>query len=213
MLPVRLGGLRRCRSAASIASFIRRIAEVAWLGRRCGGASSPCEVFLPASKAALLRAASALKGALRGLYGLLRRELVEFMGAGARRARAFVTESALAAASGRTSVVRNAWIAEAIRRYLPNLRFTFRPRFSPYLEPFGVSVYRRGTQLGRLAFASTRELVDTLVHEELHHRWWSRGIKEAHHVGQLAARFELTLERYKRYVSYVNRKLGLPSLW
>ena len=138
-----------------IASFVRRIARGGLRAALRRGVFA-LRGLLPASKAALLRAASALKGALRGLYGLLRRELVEFMGAGARRARAFVTESALAAASGRTSVVRNAWIAEAIRRYLPNLRFTFRPRFSPYLEPFGVSVYRRGTQLGRLAFAATR---------------------------------------------------------
>ncbi|MCP3143129.1 RHS repeat-associated core domain-containing protein [Pyxidicoccus xibeiensis] len=98
--------------------------------------------------------------------------------------------------TGRTGVVRNAMIRETIGRYLPNLRLTFYPRFNPLLSRFGISLKDTGTQIGPHAFKSRRELIDTIVHEELHHRWWSRGIFGHHANKALEAKFEETVRRY-----------------
>jgi len=38
-----------------------------------------------------------------------------------------------------------------------------------------------GAQIGRNAFQSRQHLRDTIVHEELHHRWWKKGRNGFHH--------------------------------
>jgi len=42
------------------------------------------------------------------------------------------------------------------------------------------------------------EIVSTMVHEELHHRWWQRGIYGHHANPVLDERFEATVQRFMR---------------
>jgi RHS repeat-associated protein len=118
-------------------------------------------------------------------------EIEEFAGGRpASTTRAFVHD--LSNVTGRGAYVRNRMIDTVIKKDLPGLRLTYRPQYNPFLEPVGVSSLGNGTQLGKLAFSSRLELIDTIVHEELHHRWWARGILGSHH-GPL---FDATIERY-----------------
>jgi hypothetical protein len=55
-----------------------------------------------------------------------------------------------------------------------------------------------GTQIGSKAFGSQRLLIETLLHEELHHRWWRRGVYDRHANPVLDAQFEATIQRYLR---------------
>ncbi|WNG16934.1 RHS repeat-associated core domain-containing protein [Cystobacter fuscus] len=99
--------------------------------------------------------------------------------------------------SGRSAQVRNAWIQEILKKDIPNVRMTHVPQYNPFLSPFALAVQRKGTQIGKRSFASRRELIDTIVHEELHHRWWSRGIY-GHHSPALDDKFSATVKRYMR---------------
>jgi hypothetical protein len=94
--------------------------------------------------------------------------------------------------------VRNATIQERIARDLPSLKLTFTPEYNPFLKgALGIAKEGEGVQLGRSAFNSDRQLVETIVHEELHHRWWARGLTD-HHSLELDQRFEATVARYMR---------------
>ena len=100
--------------------------------------------------------------------------------------------------TGKTATVRNQWIRETMRRDLPNVRFTYTPQYNPFLESFGIAERGAGTQIGPRAFGSRSELIDTLIHEELHHRWWGRGILGHHSTPLLDERFNAVIERYKK---------------
>jgi len=50
-------------------------------------------------------------------------------------------------------------------------------------------------------FSSRDDLRDSIIHEELHHRWWERGEQSPHHSSDYVAepeKFYTTIERYKR---------------
>ena len=101
--------------------------------------------------------------------------------------------------TGRTASVRNAWIQGTMERDLPGVRFTHTPQYSPFIKQgFGVAQEGAGTQIGAKAFESQPQLIETLVHEELHHRWWQRGIYNHHADPVLDARFEAIIARYMR---------------
>jgi RHS repeat-associated protein len=101
--------------------------------------------------------------------------------------------------TGRTAAVRNAWIQETMERELAGVKFTHPPKYSPFIRRgFGVAQEGAGTQVGSKAFKSQRQLVETLVHEELHHRWWARGVY-GHHAGPVSeAKFEQIVQRFLR---------------
>jgi RHS repeat-associated protein len=120
----------------------------------------------------------------------------EFSGAtGATKTRDFIPD--LRQVTGKTAEVRNRWIDTTIRNDLPNIRFTHVPRYNPYLEPIGIAQRGSGTQIGKGAFTTKRNLIDTLIHEELHHRWWARGILN-HHSPTLDPKFQAIIDRYLR---------------
>ncbi|WP_157770516.1 hypothetical protein [Corallococcus macrosporus] len=52
--------------------------------------------------------------------------------------------------------------------------------------------------MGRGAFKSQRELIDTLVHEELHHRWFVRGVYGHHKNPVLDQKFPNVVNSYMR---------------
>ena len=87
-------------------------------------------------------------------------------------------------------MARNRAINAIIKEDFPNLKLTHKPVYSPFIRT-GVAEYREGTQLGKNTFSSRNELRDSIVHEELHHRWWKRGIFEAYHPVPGDPNFEL----------------------
>jgi RHS repeat-associated protein len=101
--------------------------------------------------------------------------------------------------TGRTTQVRNAWIDATIARDLPGINFTFRARYSPFLEgAFGIAKPFTGTQVSRTAFSSQYQLIDTLIHEEVHHRWFQRGIFNHHASPLLDSKLERTVNYYMK---------------
>jgi len=59
---------------------------------------------------------------------------------------------------------------------------SFPPRFSARLKFFGqATLQEKGisgkTLIGRRSLASKAELIDTIIHEELHHRIWKRAAR------------------------------------
>jgi hypothetical protein len=101
---------------------------------------------------------------------------------------------------------REKMIDSIMSNELQGLRLTFRPRYNPDLSPSytGISREGAGIQLGPAAFRSRFELAKTTVHEELHHRWWKRGIRGDHHP-------VFTL-RAQRFYGTVNRYLKLRGI-
>ncbi|MEH0544157.1 hypothetical protein QA802_13995 [Streptomyces sp. B21-105] len=61
----------------------------------------------------------------------------------------------------------------------PDLNFTHRPVYS-YGVNSGMAMPNVGTQIGFKRFASRALLRTTMVHEELHHRWFARGLTNHH---------------------------------
>lgn len=99
----------------------------------------------------------------------------------------WTSPEALEVVTGRTAAARNqairAVIADdlnAIPDVRPGMRLTFLPEYSPYART-GISDIAGGTQIGKNVFGSRYELRNTIIHEELHHRWWKRGIPTAEH--------------------------------
>lgn len=102
--------------------------------------------------------------------------------------------------TGRAASARNKAIGAVISEDLPNLRLTHVPEYSPFAK-FGVAKQGVGTQIGRKSFSSRNALRDSIVHEEVHHRWWSRGIKSPHHSPDTYVpdeRFYNVIRRYMR---------------
>ncbi|ROQ77021.1 RHS repeat-associated protein [Streptomyces sp. CEV 2-1] len=121
---------------------------------------------------------------------------VENQGAGSRN----IWTTDLSHVTGRTARSRNRAIDIMIRRDFPNLRFTHQPKYSPWVST-GIARRGTGTQIGKSRFGSSNDLRNTLVHEELHHRWFSRNLSGAHHPRNgsgNSARFYGIVERYMR---------------
>jgi hypothetical protein len=74
-----------------------------------------------------------------------------------------------------------AWIDHIIETdpALSNVELSYAPRYSGRLLAYGqASLEETGlpgyTSIGRPSLASRRELLDTIIHEEVHHRLWQR---------------------------------------
>jgi RHS repeat-associated protein len=98
---------------------------------------------------------------------------------------AWTSQQALQQVTGRTARQRKAAIDAILKEDLANVRMSHTPQYSPYArsgiasppgDPEGC-----GVQLGKTVFSSRKDLLSTVVHEELHHRWWQRGIPSNHH--------------------------------
>ncbi|MGW1552696.1 hypothetical protein [Streptomyces sp. NPDC002346] len=101
--------------------------------------------------------------------------------------------------TGKTAKSRNRAIDAMIQEDFPDLRFTHQPQYSPWVST-GLAKPNRGTQVGWKRFGSRDDLRTTLVHEELHHRWFARGVPGEHHPRDgsgNSARFYGTINRYK----------------
>lgn len=117
----------------------------------------------------------------------------EFMGSGTQQ---FVSD--LSHVTGKAAENRNRAIAASISEDLPNLNLTHTPQYNPWIS-HGVAQREAGTQIGRRSFESRAALRNTIVHEELHHRWWKRGILNHHPTGSAReAKFYETIRRYER---------------
>lgn len=100
--------------------------------------------------------------------------------------------------TGKGATVRNRAIDSIIKEDFPNLNLTHTPEYNPFLRT-GIAQEGAGTQIGKTNFSSRDSLRDVIVHEELHHRWWERGIYEHHPAGSAQeSRFYETIDRYKR---------------
>ncbi len=87
---------------------------------------------------------------------------------------------------------------------ISNVQFTVRPEYSPRLMvAFGKTILKRGevprVRIGPMAFVSRQELIDTLIHEEMHVRIALRESFRAH-----LLRSELVLE--ENYVERVTQR-------
>lgn len=100
--------------------------------------------------------------------------------------------------TGKVSVSRNRAIDAVIKEDFGGLNLTHTPQYSPFISQ-GVAMEGAGTHIGKNMFSSRAALRDTIVHEELHHRWWSRGLYNYHPAGSaLETKFYNTIERYNR---------------
>lgn len=108
--------------------------------------------------------------------------------------------SDLSHVTGKTAASRNRAIEAVIAEDFPSLRFTHQPVYSPWVST-GIARPNGGTQIGAESFVSRAELRDSLVHEELHHRWFSRGIpagtRHPRDGSGLSPRFYGIIARYK----------------
>lgn len=82
--------------------------------------------------------------------------------------------------TGKTARSGNRAIDAMIRRDFPDLNLTYRPQFSPWVRT-GIAKPYTGTHVGWTRFSSTNDLRNSIVHEELHHRWFARGVLGDHH--------------------------------
>lgn len=102
--------------------------------------------------------------------------------------------------TGKTAQARNRAIEAAIKKDFPDLKFTHTARYSPWVNT-GMAKPNSGTQIGFKPFESRLELRRTLVHEELHHRWFGQGNHADHHPRDgsgTSAKFYATVDRYLR---------------
>jgi len=147
-----------------------------------------------------VRAGGALKGLLRPSSGCA---------AGSCSGTAGLVENAggsspwtgdLSNVTGKAAAARNQAIDAVIAEDFADTRLTHRPQHSPFAAT-GVAKRGVGTQIGPKSFESRGALRDTIVHEELHHRWWERGIPSPHHAADAYVSDELfyeVLSEYKR---------------
>ncbi|WP_431313350.1 DNRLRE domain-containing protein [Streptomyces antnestii] len=108
--------------------------------------------------------------------------------------------SDLSHVTGKTASSRNRAIDAIIGEDFPDMQFTHHPQYSPWVST-GIAKKGLGTQVGWKPFVSRNELRNTLVHEELHHRWFARGVPGAHHPRDGSGnsdRFYGTVDRYMR---------------
>jgi hypothetical protein len=85
-----------------------------------------------------------------------------------------------------------------IKEDLPDMKFTHMPEYSPFVNS-GVAMKDMGTQIGFKRFSSRTDLRRVLVHEELHHRWFKRGVPgPLHHSNDYVPdeKFYKVIDRY-----------------
>jgi len=124
--------------------------------------------------------------------GVAKTPAVEFAGG----TQPFVAD--LSHVTGKAAVSRNRAIDAVIKEDFGGLNLTHKPQYSPFISQ-GVAMEGAGTHIGKNMFSSRAALRDTIVHEELHHRWWSRGVYNHHPAGSaLETKFYNTIERYNR---------------
>jgi RHS repeat-associated protein len=107
--------------------------------------------------------------------------------------------------TGKTSRNRNRAIQSIIKEDFPDLNLTYIPEYNPFIRT-GIAKINGGTQLGKNVFSSRSELRNTIVHEELHHRWWKRDMPRPHHSREFIPneKFYDTIERYERIRGWKN---------
>ena len=118
---------------------------------------------------------------------------------GSRDPQVFVPD--LSHVTGKGAAARNRAIRAAIAEDLTNLKLTAIPQYSPFIRTGIASQKHMQTQIGKRSFSSRRDLVDTIVHEELHLRWFKRGILSSHHPREESfhsSRFYQIVARYMR---------------
>jgi hypothetical protein len=100
--------------------------------------------------------------------------------------------------TGKGAQARNRAIDSIIREDFPSLNFIHKPQYNPFIRT-GIAQEGMGTQIGKMNFSSRSHLRNVIIHEELHHRWWARGIIDHHPVGSVRElRFYETIRRYER---------------
>lgn len=101
--------------------------------------------------------------------------------------------------TGKTAKSRNRAIDAMIRRDFPDLKLTHKPQYSPWVNT-GIAKNGLGTHIGHKRFSSSIDLRNSIVHEELHHRWFARGIPAGTHHPRDGSghskRFYATVNRY-----------------
>ncbi len=108
----------------------------------------------------------------------------------------FYTED-LSHVTGKAAKTRQKAIEAILKEDFPDLRLTFKPEYSPFIRT-GVAMRNTGTQIGKKMFVSRAELRDVIIHEELHHRLWKRGIINHHPRGTIQEKkFYELIRRYK----------------
>ena len=77
-----------------------------------------------------------------------------------------------------------AWIYKIVSQdaALKNVRISHPPKYSSQLRHFGLAIRTLSgsgarTLIGRKSLVSRAELIDTIIHEELHHRIWKRAMR------------------------------------
>jgi hypothetical protein len=99
---------------------------------------------------------------------------------------------------GKIAQQRQKAIDRIIKEDFSNLRLTYKPQYNPFMRTV-ITKPGKETQLGKNSFSSRSELRDTIIHDELHHRWWKRGIADHHPIGSgEKSKFYETIRRYKR---------------
>ena len=102
----------------------------------------------------------------------------------------------LSIVTGKGGQARNKAIDAIIKEDFYDLNLTYKPEYSPFIRT-GIAQEGLGTQIGKNMFLSRNDLRNTIIHEELHQRWWKQGIYDHHPVGtELEEKFYNTIERY-----------------
>jgi RHS repeat-associated protein len=176
------GGSRLVRAGAGLLRNANEAADIYGKGKSAydiaRGCGTPLDVlpFLP--------------GGRQSSHGLNPRN-IEFS---AKKPQKYVPD--LSHVTGKGAKSRQKAIDEIVKQDLSNLKLTKNPKYNPFI-PKGVAKRGEGTQIGKDSFSSRNQLRDSIVHEELHHRWWKRGIIDHHPLGsEKEARFYKTVDRY-----------------
>jgi hypothetical protein len=74
-----------------------------------------------------------------------------------------------------------AWVDHVVETHpaLSHVELSYPPRYSARLKSYGMATLEEpgvpgSTSIGRPSLVSRRELLDTIIHEETHHRLWQR---------------------------------------
>ncbi|MBL8193112.1 MAG: hypothetical protein JNM06_04770, partial [Blastocatellia bacterium] len=104
----------------------------------------------------------------------------------------------LSKVTGKGAKSRNKAVDSVLKEDFKDLNVTHKPQYSPYAST-GVAKKDVGTHIGKKSFNSRNDLRNTIVHEELHHRWWKKG-RYNHHPKDSASekKFYNTINRYER---------------
>jgi hypothetical protein len=88
---------------------------------------------------------------------------------------------------------RSTQLKDMLERDFPGLNFTHPPQYGNQSRgTLGMASRGVRTEITEEAFNDLGALRNTIIHEELHHRWWGRSIEGEHH-GDL---FDLTIAYY-----------------